>query len=157
MSIGTKIISPSVAHLDSAKKKLIDSQFKFYSHESKDTRLFKLVLYGLPQKDPKKIQMELKISHNIDAITIKEIKTARTSVDDALYMLEFDRTQNTKSQVLKIRRLCSIIVHWKKPQKGNKGPTQCTKYTMYLHGARNCFRRNVCMHVAVTMIYLAVK
>lgn len=145
MSVGTKVISPSIAQLDLAKRKLIETGFKFYSHESKDTKLFKLVLYGLPQTDPKEIKEELKSTYNINVINVKEIKTSRSSADDALYMLEFDRTQNSKSQVVKIRQMCSIVVYWRKPQKGNKGPTQCTKCAMYGHGARNCFRKNICI------------
>lgn len=145
ISVGTKIISPSLSHLESAKKKLIESLYTFYTHESKDTKLFNLVLYGLPQTDPNEIKQELKAAYNIKVVNIKEILTARSSKDDALYMLEFDRTQNSKSQVLKIRRLCSIVVFWRKPLKSNKGPTQCSKCAMYGHGSKNCFRKNICI------------
>lgn len=60
-------------------------------------------------------------------------------------VLEFDRSQNSKAQVLRIRRLRSIVVYWRKPLKSNKGPTQCTKCAMYGHGAKNCFRKNICI------------
>lgn len=145
MSIGTKIISPSLALFEQAKNKLKEAKYTFYTHECRDTKMFKLVLYGLPKTEINEIKDELKNAYNINVVNIKEITTSRSSMNDALYMLEFDRTINSKSQVLKIKRLCSIVVYWRKPMKGNKGPTQCTKCAMYGHGARNCFRKNICI------------
>lgn len=145
MSVGTKIVSPSLALYELAKNKLVEKKFTFFTHEYKDTKLFKLVLYGLPRIPVDEIKEELKNSYNVNVVNIKEITTSRSSADDALYALDFDRSQNTKSQVLKIRRLCSIVVHWRKPHKGNKGPTQCNKCAMYGHGARNCYRKSICI------------
>lgn len=145
MSIGTKIISPTIQLYDNAMKKLKTFSFKYYSHESKDTKLFKLFLYGLPRIDLKLIEDELKSEYNVSPVSIKEIATVRSSQDDALYMLEFDKTQNSKAHILKIKRLCSIVIYWRNPLKSKKGPTQCTKCAMYGHGSKNCYRNNICI------------
>lgn len=145
MSIGTKIISPTINEYVSAKKKLTEAKFKFYTHELKDTKMYKLVLFGLPKLQTTLISDELKNSHNVIASSIKEIITSRSTLDDAIYVLEFDRSLYTKSQVKKIRHLCGIVIHWRKPTSSNKGPTLCTKCAMYGHGARNCFRNNICI------------
>lgn len=144
-SVGTRITSQTLVDYDSAKRKLISAGFTFYSHESKNTKLFKLVLYGLPKMDLEEIKEELKTAYNVDVVSIKEIVTKLSTVDDALYMLEFDRTKATKKDVQKVRLLGHIVVRWKKPKKFNNGPTQCSKCTMYGHGAKNCYRKNVCV------------
>ena len=95
--------------------------------------------------DPKEIEDELKIEYNVSVHNIKEIQTTRSSADDALYVLDFDRTFTSKTQIMKIRRLCNIVIHWRNPLKSKKGPTQCTKCTMYGHGSKNCFRNNICI------------
>lgn len=145
MSIGTKIISDSISDFVSAKNKLTEAKYHFYTHQLKDTKMYKLILFGLPKLDTKEISNELKISHNITPASIKEITTSRSSVDDAIYTLEFDRSVHSKSQIKKIKYLCGIVVHWRKPTSGSKGPTLCTKCAMYGHGARNCYRTNICI------------
>lgn len=145
MSIGTKVISPSTADYEDAMKKLSSAKCLYYTHDMKNTKLFKIVLFGLPQLPLNDIQDDLKTRFNVSPTNIKEINTSRSSVHDAIYMLEFDRTSHTKREIVKIRQICGIIVHWRNPSKGNKGPTFCTKCTMYGHGAKNCHRNNICI------------
>lgn len=102
------------------------------------------MLFGLPQLDTKTIMEEFKATHNIQPTSLKEIKTTRSNIDDALYLIEFDRTQVTKREIIKIRFFYGISVHWRNPLKGNRGPTQCSKCSMYGHGARNCHRADIC-------------
>lgn len=103
MSIGTKIFSDSVSLYEDAIKKLQQHQLQFYTHETKDTKNFKLVLFGLPQLDCKTILEEFKNTHNIQPTSVKEIKTKRSNIDDALFIIEFDKTQVTKKEIIKIR------------------------------------------------------
>ena len=49
MSIGTKVISSSLSLYEDALKLLKISGVKFYTHQLKDHKKFKLVLFGLPQ------------------------------------------------------------------------------------------------------------
>lgn len=144
MSIGTKIISSSLVLYEEAVKKLTQVGFKFYTHQLKNHKMFKLVLFGLPKLEIKKIVDEFKESHNIVPASVKEISTKRSNIDDAIYMLEFDRQQVSKKEIRKIRYFYGIVVKWRNPIKSNKGPTQCTKCTMFGHGSRNCHRNDVC-------------
>lgn len=144
MSIGTKIFSNTILLYEEAIKKLQQHKFQFYTHQTKNSKNFKMVLFGLPQIDCKTIEEEFKNTHNIQPTSVKEIKTKRSNIDDALFMIEFDKSQVTKKEIIKIRYFYGISVHWRNPLKGNRGPTQCSKCSMYGHGARNCHRSNVC-------------
>lgn len=144
MSIGTKVLSDSIPLYENALKKLKDSGIKFYTHQLKDQKKFKLVLFGLPQMDTKIITDEFKFNHNIELLNIKEIQTKRSSPDDAIYMIEFNKDQISKREIQKIRFFCNIAVKWRNPFKGNKGPTQCSKCSMFGHGGSNCYRSPVC-------------
>lgn len=144
MSVGTKIMAESLSLYEEALKTLKSNQYKFYTHEIKDSKSFKMVMFGLPKMENATIFEEFNDSHNIKPLSVKEITTKRTTVDDALYLIEFDRQHVSKREVMKIRYFHNISVFWKKPLKGNKGPTQCTKCSMYGHGARNCNRVDVC-------------
>lgn len=144
MSIGTKVISESISLYEEALRILQHTGSKFYTHQLKDQKKFKLVLFGLPQLNSQTIIDEFKHTHNIDLSNIKEIKTKRTSIDDAIYMIEFNRDHISKREIRKIRFFCNIAVKWRNPLKGNKGPTQCGKCSMFGHGTSNCFRSPVC-------------
>lgn len=145
MSIGTKIMPNTMSDFDDINKILISKDFKFFTHPVKDNRKFKLMLFGLPQVSINTIKEEFQLKHNIEPVSIKEIKTARTNSDDALYMLEFNRSQISKREVRKIKYFCHIVVQWRNPLNSKKGPTQCSKCTMFGHGAANCHRKSACL------------
>lgn len=144
MSIGTKIISETMSLYEDAIKQLKNSKFQFYTHQFRDKKKFKLVLFGLPYLDSKTILDEFKDTHNITPVNVKEIKTKRSSAHDALYIVEFCREEITKREVMKIKYFYGISVYWRNPLKGNRGPTQCSKCSMYGHGANHCHRNNIC-------------
>ena len=148
MNIGTKIVSNSLTLYNDAINVLKDKELMFYTHDVKDAKKFKLVLFGLPKIDPKIIDDEFVRSHNIKPVSVKEVETKRSSLDDAIYMVEFDHQQVSKREIMKIRYFSNICVYWRKPLKGNKGPTQCSKCAMYGHGAKNCNRGVVCSSCA---------
>ena len=52
---------------------------------------------------------------------------------------------------MKIRFFWNKAFYWRKPLRGNKGPTQCPKCTVYGHGAKNCNRVVVVQPALVTM------
>lgn len=148
MSIGTKIISPSLALYDEATKKLKLAGLSFYTHQLHDQKKFKLVLFGLPKLDTSVINDEFKETHNIQPVSIKEISTKRSNIDDALYMIEFDKQHVSKREIHRIRYFSGIVVKWRNPINGKKGPTQCNNCAMYGHGASNCHRSPVCIACA---------
>ncbi|XP_065356098.1 uncharacterized protein LOC135950485 [Calliphora vicina] len=131
MSIGTKILSNSLSLYNDALNTLKERKFQF-THELK---------FGLPKLDSNVIGDEFVSSHNIKPVSVKELETKRSTVDDAIYLIEFDRQHVSKREIMKIRYFSNIAVYWRKPLKGNKGPTQCAKCAMYGHGAKNC---NLC-------------
>lgn len=145
MSVGTKVMPDSIPDYENMMQKLKTAEMTFYSHPVKDQKKFKLILFGLPQIDKKTIFDEFKDTFNIEPISINEIKTAKSSRDDALYAIEFDRTQITKKEIVKIKHFYGIIVHWRNPLRRARGPTQCSKCAMFGHGASNCYRKNACL------------
>lgn len=145
ISIGTKILPNSLLEYDEIVKKLKNNQMKFFSHPMRDNQKFKLMLFGLPQLGIDTIKNEFKDTFNIELVNIKEIKTSRSNLDDALYMLEFNRNQITKREVIKIKYVYGIVIHWRNPLRRSRGPTQCSKCAMYGHGSANCFRAVACL------------
>lgn len=145
MSIGTKIMPNSMVDFEEINKLLISKNYTFFTHAIQDRRKFKLMLFGLPQVGLNTIKEEFQTKHNIDPVSIKEIKTVKTNSDDALYMLEFNRSQISKREVRKIKYFCDIVVQWRNPLRSKRGPTQCSKCTMYGHGAANCHRKSACL------------
>lgn len=144
MSIGTKIMPSTMALYNEAFEALKKKQVNFYTHEVKNSNIFKMVIFGLPRLTSEIIKDEFIKTHNITPISVKEIVTKRSNEDDVLYLIEFDRQHVSKREVLKIKYFANIAVYWRRPYKGNKGPTQCTKCAMYGHGAKNCNRVQVC-------------
>ena len=65
---------------------------KFFTHPIKDNKSFKLMLFCLPQ------------------ISL-EITTTHSNPDDALHMIEFNRRQITKREIIKIKYVYGIVVH----------------------------------------------
>lgn len=145
MSVGTKVMANNLVDYDVIVKQLKTKEMTFYTHPVIDQKKFKLILFGLPQLDTKTIFDEFKNTLNIEPISINEIRTTRSNRDDAIYAIEFDRTQITKKEITKIRYLCGIVVHWRNPLRRARGPTQCSKCTMFGHGASNCHRKSVCL------------
>lgn len=144
MSIGTKIMPSSMAMYNAAVEALKKCNVNFYSHEVKNNNIFKMVIFGLPRFSNDVIKDEFMKTHNITPVSVKEIVTKRSNEDDVLYLIEFDRQHVSKREVLKIKYFSNISVYWRRPYKGNKGPTQCTKCAMFGHGAKNCNRVKVC-------------
>lgn len=145
MSVGTKVMPNTLAIYEDIIKHLQEKGITFYTHPVKDQNKFKLILFGLPQMNTKAILDEIKATFNIEPINIKEITTARTTADDAIYMLEFNRNQVSKREIFRIKYIHSIAIHWRNPLRSSKGPTQCSKCAMYGHGASNCYRKNNCI------------
>lgn len=145
MSIGTKVMPNTLPDYNETIKNFKSNDIKFFTHPVKDGKSFKLMLFGLPQLDIKTIVEEFQNAFNIIPTKVIEVKTNRSNPDDALYMLEFDKSQVSKREVIKIRYFYGIVVHWRNPRRNAKGPTQCTKCTMFGHGSSNCFRKSACL------------
>lgn len=145
MSIGTKIIANTLTEYDDIIIKLESEKYQFFTHPVKDNKRFKLMLFGLPKVDVKTLVDEFKYNFNIELANIKEIQTSRSNANDALYMLEFNRDQISKREVIKIKYVYDVVIHWRNPLRRSRGPTQCTKCAMYGHGSANCHRGSACL------------
>lgn len=110
MSIGTKVKPNALTYYDEIVKLLIANNMTFFTHPVRDSNNFKLMLFGLPRISTTRISEEFKTKFNIVPISVKEIQTNRSSKDDALYMLEFNKSQISKREVRKIRYFCGIVV-----------------------------------------------
>ena len=110
MSIGTKIIASTMTEYDEIIIKLESEKYQFFTHPVKDNKRFKLMLFGLPKVDLKTLVDEFKYNFNIEVTNIKEIQTSRSSADDALYMLEFNRDQISKREVIKIKYVYDVVI-----------------------------------------------
>lgn len=144
MSIGTKVMPNSMSIYEDILKLLKEKDLKFYTHPVKDQKKFKLILFGLPQIDIKTIQEEFKQTFNIEPISINEVITKRSNSDDAIFMMEFNRNQVSKKEIIRIKYFYGIAVHWRNPLRRSKGPSQCSKCTMFGHGSANCYRKSIC-------------
>lgn len=73
------------------------------------------------------------------------VVTKKSSVDDAIYCIEFKRDAVSINQLKKLKYLLRTAVEWKPYIRKNKGqPTQCWNCLMYGHGGRNCHRTSAC-------------
>lgn len=147
-SIGTKVFPKTKEKFEFCKKALLDSKIEFHSFNSKENRLFTTFLYGLPKIDPLIISEELK-SFNLAPIAVKEIPTRYSSLDDAVYKIQFLRKDFNPKSLSNVKSICDVLVSWKKykPKKSDK-PTQCWNCLMYGHGGDHCNRNSACMACA---------
>lgn len=104
LSIGTEIILESMAMYTQALNKLRAADLKFFTHQIKDEKKFKK--------------------------SVKEVVTSKSSAEDALFILEFDKMHVSKLKIIKRRYFYGIRVHWRNPLKGNKELTQCFRATI---------------------------
>lgn len=116
MSIGRKVMPNSESDYQDILNKLKTAGMSFYSHPIRYQKKFKLILFGLPQLYITTITEEFKNVFNIDPISITEIKTAKSSQNDALYAVEFDKNQVTKKDIRCIKYVCGIVVQLDVPE-----------------------------------------
>lgn len=144
-SIGTKIFPVNAVKYEFCKKALTENKIEFHSFNSKENRLFTIFLYGLPKVNVNEIIEDLK-SYNITPVSVNEVNTRYSTVDDAVYKVQFTRKTFNPTSLRNIKAICNVIVTWKnhKPKK-NDSPTQCWNCLMYGHGGDHCNRKPACM------------
>lgn len=144
-SIGTNIFSPSADKYESCKQTLKEKNFEFHSYNTKENKLYTIFLYGLPYISTDDIINELK-NYNLVPSSVMEIKTKFSTINNAVYKVQFNRKTFNPQSLNNVRTICNIIISWKKhkPQKRDK-PTQCWNCLMYGHGGEHCNRRAACM------------
>lgn len=144
-SIGTKLFPVSLEKFEACKKTLIEKKIEFHSFNSKENKLFTVFLYGLPKIETSEIIDELK-SYNVIPSSVAETTTKYSSVNNAVYKVQFVRKNFIPNSLKNIKTIANVVISWRKyKQKKNDKPTQCWNCLMYGHGGEHCHRLPACM------------
>lgn len=142
LSVGQKIICESVDDKKSLSKFLVEKKINFYSHPENDSKLFKVVLSGLPELPIDNITDSLKSQHNVTPI---KIILFNTNSPNKLYLCHFNKNDVSMKSLNTIKIVYHHIIKWLPYNPKHKGPTQCYRCCMYGHGASTCNRYNACL------------
>lgn len=144
-SIGTKVFPPNIESYEKCKSILLGKKFEFHTFNSKENRLYTMFLYGLPKLKIEDIKKDIE-EYNLTPSSITEVNTKFSSVNNAVYKVQFARKNFSPKSLSNVSSLCNIMVTWKKykPRK-NDNPTQCWNCLMYGHGGEHCNRLPACM------------
>lgn len=120
-SVGTKIFPNSSEKFEFCKKALTENKIEFHSYNSKENRLFTVFLHGLPKMDAQSIKDDLN-SYNLSPASVTEINTRYSTVDDAVYKVQFLRKNFSPSYLQNVKTIKSVIISWRKqkPKNSNK-------------------------------------
>lgn len=145
ISIGTKVFSTDLIKYTDLIEKLKKTDYQYHTHKVKSRNTFKMILTGLPKVDVSLITSELNSMYGVEALSINEIVTKRTTPHDALYIVEFNRSIVKRQVLHKINFLNNVSIKWQNHNPKRKGPTQCNNCGMYGHGGENCSRKTTCL------------
>lgn len=141
VSVGEKIFAHSTEDKKRITDELIAKKINFFSHPEIDTKIFKVIVSGLPQIEIAEIENDLKETYNI---TASKIIMFNTQSHNKLYLCHFNKSEVNIKTLNTIKVIYQHIIKWQpfKPQANS--PTQCYRCCMYGHGARSCNRFAVC-------------
>lgn len=144
-SIGTKVFPQNKECYEKCKKVLLENNVELHSFNSKENKAYTVFLHGLPKLNTNDIKKDIE-GYNLSPVSITEINTQFSSVNNAVYKVQFARKNFNPKSLNNITAICNVIVSWKK-YKGRKSdnPTQCWKCLMYGHGGDHCNRASACM------------
>lgn len=147
-SIGTKVFPQNSECYEKCKKVLLERKIEFHTFNSKENRLYTVFLHGLPKISTDDIKKDIQ-GYNLSPVSITEINTKYSSVDNAVYKVQFTRKNFNPKSLGNVTAICNVIVSWKKykPRKRDN-PTQCWNCLMYGHGGEHCNRLPACMMCA---------
>lgn len=143
MSIGTKVFVENDNDFDKISAHLKANNIDHFTYASKDTKVCKVVLSGLPELPIETVKADL-ASLNIQPELIIQMTTRIRNPHRALYLLHLNGNEIKFQDLQKVRAICHTIVRWSLFKPKFKGPTQCRNCTMYGHGTRNCNRKPTC-------------
>ena len=89
------------------------SVIEFHTFNSKENRLHTVFLYGLP-----KISIEDMEAYNLTPSAITEINTRFSSVNNAVYKVQFTRKNFNPKSLNNVTAICNVI-------EKRDNPTQC--------------------------------
>lgn len=142
LSVGRKIICESIDDKKKLSDFLVEKKINFYSHPENDSKLFKVVLSGLPELSLNTITDSLKTQHNVTPI---KIIMFNTNSPNKLYLCHFNKNEVSLKSLNTIKVVYHHIIKWMPYNPKHKGPTQCYQCCMYGHGASTCNRYAACL------------
>ena len=107
------------------------SVIEFHTFNSKENRLHTVFLYGLP-----KISIEDMEAYNLTPSAITEINTRFSSVNNAVYKVQFTRKNFNPKSLHNVTAICNVI-------EKRDNPTQY--WNCLIFGDEHCNRITACM------------
>ncbi len=149
MSIGTKVFLYNDDDYNKVSSHLISKSIEHFSYASKQNKVCKVVLSGLPVLPIDMITADLTLL-NVQPAQVVQMTTKIQNPHRALYLIHLNASETTFQDVQKIKSICHTIVKWTVYKPRIKGHTQCRNCGMYGHGTRNCHRKSCCVLCAST-------
>lgn len=143
MSIGSKVFLDNDNDFIKFSSYLVNKHIEHFTYASKDKKVCKVVLSGLPTLPTEMVAADLALL-NIKPDQIIQMTTKVHNPHRALYLIHLNGNETTFQDVQKIKSICHTIVKWSMFKPRFKGPTQCRNCGMYGHGTRNCHRKSAC-------------
>lgn len=146
---GIKLFADSNQNFQVLKDALVARKIEFFTHQLKEERLSKFVLYGLPNFDVNDVKKELNVV-NFFPVEVKtlNIKTSRYD-SHTNYIVYFKKSDQIKiSQLREIKTLFRVIIYWNFYSHKRNDVTQCSNCQGFGHGTQNCFMKPVCVKCA---------
>lgn len=69
----------------------------------------------------------------------------KTNGSSKIYLVEFDKGDITKADLVNIKYICQHRIKWEAHKKTNRGPTLCRNCGMFGHGLTHCHRIATCI------------
>lgn len=136
---------------------LVDKKYHFFTYDTKEERLFKVVLKGLDGGDSLvEIKSELsKLLEPVVPVQVIKMKQKSRPADSAngdsnqFYLVHFKASElNNLKALEKASLMFQTVVKWEHFRKSGKSfqnLTQCRKCQGWGHGTKNCFMVQKCM------------
>lgn len=144
ISIGIKVFLEDDNDYNKVSSALKEKSLEFFTHSTKDNKVLKVVLSGLPNLPIETIKEELALL-NISPREVFLMSSRNPSVHRALYLLHLNASELTMQDLNKVKTIYHTVVKWNKYMPKSRGPTQCRNCSMYGHGTQNCHRKPSCM------------
>lgn len=140
-SVGRKILPNTAEEKKKIEDHLKTKKIYYFTHPDNNTKVFKVVLSGLPQVDTNDIIADLTTQN----VTPTKVTMFNTQSQNKLYLVHFDAEQVNKKTLDGIKYVYHHVIKWQTYKPKRNGPTQCHKCLMWGHGIGACGRYTVCM------------
>lgn len=145
ISIGVKIHLYTNESHQKCLEHLTMNQTQFYTFDTQETKIVRVVVYGLPKISLERIKDSLTQAKASPYDIKNMISKNDKNPNRGLYMIyyvkkskEFDCFKNLKS-------ICQVIFRWRYYVKPPNAAPQCHKCLTFGHGSKNCHKNPKCL------------